>query len=127
MAQKVTVELEDDLSGGPADETLRFGLDGTEYEIDLNQKTPGPFGRSSRRSSSTLARLAAHRDAGRRGPRRAGSAVARSGPGRMTAASRSALAAVSPLACWSSIRLPPKDLESGGGPQPAACARVVLR
>jgi hypothetical protein len=25
MAQKVTVELEDDLDGGPADETVRFG------------------------------------------------------------------------------------------------------
>ena len=36
MAQKVTVALEDDLDGGPADETMRFGLDGAEYEIDLN-------------------------------------------------------------------------------------------
>jgi hypothetical protein len=35
MAQKVTVALEDDLDGGPADETLRFALDGTGYEIDL--------------------------------------------------------------------------------------------
>jgi hypothetical protein len=25
MAQKVTVELQDDLDGGPADETVRFG------------------------------------------------------------------------------------------------------
>ena len=38
MATKVTVTLEDDLNGGPADETLWFGLDGTEYEIDLNKK-----------------------------------------------------------------------------------------
>ena len=37
MAQRVTVELEDDLDGGPADETLRFGLDGKEYEIDLRK------------------------------------------------------------------------------------------
>jgi hypothetical protein len=28
MAQKITVELEDDLDGGPEDETLRFGVDG---------------------------------------------------------------------------------------------------
>ena len=28
MAQKVTVALVDDLDGGPADETVRFGLDG---------------------------------------------------------------------------------------------------
>jgi Lsr2 len=38
MAQKITVELEDDLDGGPAAETVRFGLDGSEYEIDLSKK-----------------------------------------------------------------------------------------
>jgi hypothetical protein len=38
MAQKITVELEDDLDGGPAVETVRFGLDGSEYEIDLSKK-----------------------------------------------------------------------------------------
>jgi Lsr2 len=38
MAQKVTVELEDDLDGGPADETVRFGVDGWDYEIDLSKK-----------------------------------------------------------------------------------------
>ena len=36
MAQKVTVELEDDLDGGPAEETVRFGVDGSDYEIDLS-------------------------------------------------------------------------------------------
>jgi hypothetical protein len=38
MAQKVTVALEDDLDGSPADETVRFGLDGAECEIDLSEK-----------------------------------------------------------------------------------------
>jgi len=38
MAQKVTVELEDDLDGGPADETVRFGFDGSDYEIDLSKR-----------------------------------------------------------------------------------------
>ena len=38
MATKITVALEDDLDGGPADETVRFMVDGTEYEIDLNKK-----------------------------------------------------------------------------------------
>lgn len=38
MAQKVQVLLEDDLSGGPADVTVRFGLDGAAYEIDLNEE-----------------------------------------------------------------------------------------
>jgi hypothetical protein len=37
MARKVHVVLEDDISGGPADETLYFGLDGTTYEIDLSE------------------------------------------------------------------------------------------
>lgn len=36
MAQRVITTMEDDLDGGEADETVRFGLDGTEYEIDLN-------------------------------------------------------------------------------------------
>ena len=36
MARRVQVVLEDDLHGGPADETVFFGLDGHTYEIDLN-------------------------------------------------------------------------------------------
>ena len=43
MAQRVTVELEDDLDGGPADETVRFGFDGSEYEIDLSKKNAATF------------------------------------------------------------------------------------
>jgi hypothetical protein len=43
MAQKITVALEDDLDGGPADETVRFGLGGAEYEIDLNKKNAKAF------------------------------------------------------------------------------------
>ncbi|WP_394250503.1 histone-like nucleoid-structuring protein Lsr2 [Arthrobacter pityocampae] len=35
MAQRVQVQLVDDLSGDEAQETVRFGLDGTDYEIDL--------------------------------------------------------------------------------------------
>ena len=38
MAQKVQVLLTDDLDGSAANETVRFRLDGTEYEIDLNAK-----------------------------------------------------------------------------------------
>jgi Lsr2 len=43
MAQKVTVALEDDLDGGPADETVRFGFGGSEYEIDLSAKNARDF------------------------------------------------------------------------------------
>ncbi|GAA1110579.1 Lsr2 family protein [Arthrobacter flavus] len=37
MAQKVKILLIDDLDGGEADETVRFGLDGVQYEIDLSK------------------------------------------------------------------------------------------
>src|ERR1700759_2521596 len=36
MAQKVRTLFVDDLDGSEAEGTVRFGLDGTEYEIDLN-------------------------------------------------------------------------------------------
>jgi hypothetical protein len=36
VAQKVQVILVDDLDGGAADETVVFGFDGVNYEIDLN-------------------------------------------------------------------------------------------
>ena len=43
MAQRVTVTLEDDLGGGPADETIRFAFGGAEYEIDLSTKNATAF------------------------------------------------------------------------------------
>jgi hypothetical protein len=38
MARKVQVHLLDDIDGSKADETLKFALDGTSYEIDLSSK-----------------------------------------------------------------------------------------
>lgn len=38
MAQKVNITLVDDIDGSDATETVTFGLDGTTYEIDLNDK-----------------------------------------------------------------------------------------
>lgn len=37
MAQKTIVFVEDDLSGGAADESVTFALDGVSYEIDLSE------------------------------------------------------------------------------------------
>ena len=69
MAQKVTVVLEDDLTGGPADETVRFAVDGTGYEIDLSAKNAAAFGK-------LLAPYLEHaRKAGRAQPRRPGRAT----------------------------------------------------
>lgn len=38
MAQKVNIVLVDDLDDTAATQTVSFGLDGTSYEIDLNDK-----------------------------------------------------------------------------------------
>lgn len=37
MASKTVVILSDDLDGSEATETIRFSLDNSEYEIDLNE------------------------------------------------------------------------------------------
>jgi nucleoid-associated protein Lsr2 len=112
MAQKVTVALEDDLDGGLADESVRFGLGGVEYEIDLSKRTPGRSVSSSRLSSSTPARLAGDSAAGPGVPQHAGSAAAISGRGRKARASRSATADASPPASLSSTKPPPKAPDS---------------
>jgi hypothetical protein len=38
VARKVQVHLLDDIDGAAADETLKFGLDGVNYEIDVCAK-----------------------------------------------------------------------------------------
>ena len=63
MAQKITVALEDDLEGGPADETLRFGIGTAEYEIDLSKK-------NARALRRRLAPFIDHARKAGRGPRR---------------------------------------------------------
>jgi len=76
MAQRVTVALEDDMDGGPADETVRFGVGTTEYEIDLSEK-------NAARLRARLAPFVEHaRRAGRGQPRRS----ARTGASRQHSA-----------------------------------------
>jgi hypothetical protein len=43
MATRIAIALEDDLDGGPADQTLRFGLGGAKYEIDLSATNASRF------------------------------------------------------------------------------------
>ncbi len=38
VARKVEVQLIDDLDGSKAEETVKFAIDGTNYEIDLSKK-----------------------------------------------------------------------------------------
>jgi len=72
VAQKIQVLLVDDLDGGEAEGTVRFGLDGAEYEIDLSAEHAealraalAPFIGAARRSPAAGRRPA-------RGGRRAG-------------------------------------------------------
>ena len=43
MAQRTVVTLQDDLDGGPADETVRFAIGAREYEIDLSTANAAKF------------------------------------------------------------------------------------
>src|SRR5919199_5694831 len=38
VAKQIIHKLVDDLDGGDADETVKFALDGIQYEIDLSEK-----------------------------------------------------------------------------------------
>lgn len=66
MAQTVKIILEDDIDGGEAHETVRFGLDGGQYEIDLNSENATklrdalrPYVSAGRRASAKNGRNAA--------------------------------------------------------------------
>ena len=74
MAQKVQTFYVDDLDGSDAEGTVRFGLDGAQYEIDLNavhaselrgalapyleagRKVPGPARRAGRKRGKATAK-----------------------------------------------------------------------
>jgi hypothetical protein len=53
MATKVVTELRDDIDGSRAEQTVRFALDGTEYEIDLS-------GRNANRLRNSLSDFIEH-------------------------------------------------------------------
>lgn len=41
VAKQIIHKLVDDLDGGDADETVKFALDGVQYEIDLSASNAG--------------------------------------------------------------------------------------
>jgi hypothetical protein len=95
MATKITVALEDDLDGGPAEETVRFAVGGTAYEIDLNKKNArafrkqlAPFVEHARRAGRGQRRPRTSSSRQRSGDIRAwakGQGIAVSGRGRIPA------------------------------------------
>ncbi|TVZ02310.1 Lsr2 family protein [Trebonia kvetii] len=71
MAHRIQTLLIDDLDGGEAAGTVRFGLDGTEYEIDLSaahsdelRKTLGLYLAHARRAGGTAKTAARTRRGG---------------------------------------------------------------
>jgi Lsr2 len=79
VAQKIQTLFIDDIDGGAAEGTVRFALDGTDYEIDLNAKHSeelrsalGKYVNHARKVGGSARRAA--RAAGRAG-RGAGSAL----------------------------------------------------
>ena len=58
VAQKIQTLFIDDIDGGEAEGTVRFGLDGTDYEIDLSAKN----------ATALRKALAKYIDAARRAP-----------------------------------------------------------
>ncbi len=75
MAQRIQTLLIDDLDGGEAAGTVRFGLDGTDYEIDLSAAHSDELRKALERYVAHARRLGgtATRSAAR--SRRAGAAV----------------------------------------------------
>lgn len=95
MAQHITVALEDDLDGGPADETVRFGVGSTSYEIDLSAKNAAAFRKQLAPFVKHARSTARDSGAGPGVPHQAVSAARTSGSGRKKRASRSATAGAS--------------------------------
>ena len=72
MAQIREVRLIDDLDGEAADETIEFGIDGKNYEIDLSKANAGKL-----RDALASYVAAARRSGGRRSRSGAGAGPAR--------------------------------------------------
>ena len=72
MAQKVQVVLVDDIDGGEAVETVGFGLDGVNYEIDLSTDNAGRLRDALSAWVGHARRVGGRATTGRRRPARPG-------------------------------------------------------
>ncbi len=114
VAQQTTTTLVDDLDDTlAANETVAFGLDGTDYEIDLNAEHATALREDlatwvdhARRTSGRSRRSPA------RTPQPTGSTPSRSGTGRAATATRSPTAAASPPPS-KRPSTPPTDIAAG--------------
>src|SRR5260370_20234849 len=110
MAQKVQTLFIDDLDGSEADGTVRIGLDGTDYEIDLNAEHTRQL-RDALARYISAARWAGgsirSRPAAPARPRRPDPTALKSASGPRPRASRSKTASGYPPNWWSSSRRQP--------------------
>jgi nucleoid-associated protein Lsr2 len=65
VAQRVTVEMTDDIDGTQAAETIAFRLDGTAYQIDLSKKNAAKMRQDFGRYIEHARRTARGRRSGR--------------------------------------------------------------
>ena len=61
MVTRIVTELHDDIDGSDATQTIRFAMDGTEYEIDLSDRDANRFGKALPSSSVMPARVSGRR------------------------------------------------------------------
>jgi hypothetical protein len=80
VAQRTEIVFTDDLDGGPADETVRFGIDGTQYEIDLSKAHAGELRSALQPYVASARRVTSGGAGGAGGSRRASRSAARRGP-----------------------------------------------
>ena len=72
MAQKVDVVMVDDIDQGEADETVLFGLDGVDYEIDLSGTNAAALRDALAPYVSAARKVRSRRGSGSSGGRRSG-------------------------------------------------------
>jgi hypothetical protein len=72
MAQRVQTLFVDDLDGSAAETTVRFGVDGTDYEIDLNAAHAKALGEALEKYIQAGRRVTGSGRRGVRGRRAAG-------------------------------------------------------
>jgi Lsr2 len=75
VAQKIQTLFIDDIDGSAAEGTVRFALDGTEYEIDLNAKHAEALRKALAKYIDAARRTGAARRAARSGRRASASGV----------------------------------------------------
>jgi hypothetical protein len=65
VAQRTQILYVDDIDGSEAEGTVRFGLDGTDYEIDLNKKHADQLAKAIRPYIDAARKVSSSRRPGR--------------------------------------------------------------